>query len=213
MPTSSTIITPPGRRLESGRRARNVLTSVFAGCLSSALGVAAPAGEAVELSEAQVLAAQIRARTAVCAEEAPAVAAHMEQAYSEWLDRNPAIAQEALHSLYFGLPMRPCGSGSNRTSAARSRRTRRPLRKNAMHSSTISLLAHWTIRSWRRRSSGPPSWLLQGASIPIRYASGACARAVVRSSGREYLLRLGDSLQGKAAKRGERHVEGGCECG
>jgi hypothetical protein len=39
----------------------------------------------------------------VCEEEAPAVAAHMEQAYSEWLDRNPAIAQEALHSLYFGL--------------------------------------------------------------------------------------------------------------
>ena len=30
------------------------------------------------------------------------MAAHMEQAYSEWLDRNPAIAQEALHSLYFG---------------------------------------------------------------------------------------------------------------
>lgn len=26
----------------------------------------------------------------------------MEQAYSEWLDRNPAIAQEALHSLHFG---------------------------------------------------------------------------------------------------------------
>ena len=39
----------------------------------------------------------------MCEEEAPAVAAHMEQAYSEWLDRNPAIAQEALHSLYFGL--------------------------------------------------------------------------------------------------------------
>jgi hypothetical protein len=30
------------------------------------------------------------------------VAAHMEQAYSEWLDRNPEIAAEALHSLYFG---------------------------------------------------------------------------------------------------------------
>jgi hypothetical protein len=38
-------------------------------------------------------------------------------------------------------------------------------------------------------------------------------RAVVRSSGREYLLRLGDSLQAKAAKRGERHVKGGGEGG
>jgi hypothetical protein len=38
----------------------------------------------------------------VCEEEAPAVAAHMEQAYLDWLDRNPAIAQEALHSLQFG---------------------------------------------------------------------------------------------------------------
>ena len=27
----------------------------------------------------------------------------MKQAHSEWLDRNPAIAQEALHALYFGL--------------------------------------------------------------------------------------------------------------
>ena len=38
----------------------------------------------------------------MCEEEAPAVAAHMEQAYLDWLDRNPAIAQEALHSLQFG---------------------------------------------------------------------------------------------------------------
>jgi hypothetical protein len=79
------------------------VTSVLVGWLSGVLGVAALAGEAVELSEAEVHAAQIRARTTVCEEEAPAVAAHMEQAYSEWLDRNPAIAQEALHSLYFGL--------------------------------------------------------------------------------------------------------------
>jgi hypothetical protein len=41
--------------------------------------------------------------TTVCEEEAPAVAAKMEQAHSEWLERNPAIAQEALHALYFGL--------------------------------------------------------------------------------------------------------------
>jgi hypothetical protein len=103
MPTSSIIITPPGRRLKSGRCTHRFLTSLLAGWLSSALGGAAPAGEAVELSESQVHAAQIRARTTVCAEQAPALAAHMEQAYSEWLDRNPAIAQEALHSLYFGL--------------------------------------------------------------------------------------------------------------
>ena len=103
MRTSSTIITRIGRRSESGRCTRSILTSLLTGWLSSALGVAAPAGEAIELSEAQVHTAQIRARTTVCEEEAPAVAAHMEQAYSEWLDRNPAIAQEALHSLYFGL--------------------------------------------------------------------------------------------------------------
>jgi hypothetical protein len=30
----------------------------------------------------------------------------MEQAYSERLDRNPVIAQEALHSLYFGFDAR-----------------------------------------------------------------------------------------------------------
>ena len=29
------------------------------------------------------------------------MAAHMEQAYSEWLDRNSTIAQEALHALSF----------------------------------------------------------------------------------------------------------------
>jgi hypothetical protein len=103
MPTSLIIITRLGRRLESGRCARSILTSLLTGYLSSALGVAAPACEAVELSDAQVHAAQIRARTTVCEEETPAVAAHMEQAYSEWLDRNPAIAQEALHSLCFGL--------------------------------------------------------------------------------------------------------------
>jgi hypothetical protein len=68
-----------------------------------ALGAAASAAEAIELSDAQVHAAKIRARTTVCEEKTPAVAAHMEQAYSDWLDRNPAIAQEALHSLYFGL--------------------------------------------------------------------------------------------------------------
>jgi hypothetical protein len=97
------IITHPGRRLKSGRCTHRILTSLLAGWLSGALGVPAPAGEAIELSEAQVHAAEIRARTTVCEEEAPAVAAHMEQAYSEWLDRNPAIAQEALHALYFGL--------------------------------------------------------------------------------------------------------------
>jgi hypothetical protein len=102
MPTSSAIITRPGRRLRSGRCTRSILTSLLAGWLSGALGVAAPAGEPVELSEAQVHAAQIRARTTVCEEKAPAVAAHMGQAYSEWLDRNPEIAAEALHSLYFG---------------------------------------------------------------------------------------------------------------
>lgn len=102
MPTSSIIITRPGRRLESGRRARTILVSLLSVWLSGPLGAAAPAGAPVELSEAQVHAAQIRARTTVCGEEAPAVAAHMEQAYSEWLERNPAIAQEALHSLYFG---------------------------------------------------------------------------------------------------------------
>jgi hypothetical protein len=102
MPTSSTIITRPGRRLRSGRCTRSILTSFLAGWLSGALGVAAPAGEANELSDARLHAAQIRARTTVCEEEAPAVAAHMEQAYSEWLDRNPEIAAEALHSLYFG---------------------------------------------------------------------------------------------------------------
>jgi hypothetical protein len=69
--------------------------------VSSALGVAAPAGDVVELSEAQIYAAQIRARTTVCEEEARAEAADMEQAYSEWLDRNPTIALEALHALYF----------------------------------------------------------------------------------------------------------------
>jgi hypothetical protein len=71
--------------------------------LSIALGAAVSAGESVELSEGQVHAAKIRARTTVCEEETPAVAAHIEQAYLEWLDRNPAITQEALHSLYFGL--------------------------------------------------------------------------------------------------------------
>ena len=30
------------------------------------------------------------------------MAAHVDQAYSAWLDRNPEIAAEALHSLYFG---------------------------------------------------------------------------------------------------------------
>jgi hypothetical protein len=103
MPTSSIIITHPGRKLKSGRCTQRILTSLLAVWLSGALGVSAPAGEAVELSEAQVHAAKIRARTTVCGEETPAVAAHMEQAYSEWLDRNPTIAQEALHSLYFGL--------------------------------------------------------------------------------------------------------------
>ena len=102
MPTSSTIITPPGRRLKSGRCKRGILASLLTGWLSGALGVAASASESLELSEGQVHAAQIRARTTVCEEEAPAVAAHMEQAYLDWLDRNPAIAQEALHSLQFG---------------------------------------------------------------------------------------------------------------
>jgi hypothetical protein len=102
MPTSSIVITRPGRRLEPGWRARTILISLLAAWLSGVPGVAAPAGEPVELSEAQVHAAQIGARTTVCGEEAPAVAAHMEEAYSEWLDRNPAIAQEALHSLHFG---------------------------------------------------------------------------------------------------------------
>jgi hypothetical protein len=41
--------------------------------------------------------------TTVCEEEAPTVAAQMKQAPLEWLERNPAIAQEALHALYFGL--------------------------------------------------------------------------------------------------------------
>jgi hypothetical protein len=99
---SWTIITRPGRRLESGRRARIILISLLTAGLSGASGVAAPAGEPVELSEAQVHAARIQARTTVCEEEAPALAAHMEEAYSEWLDRNPAIAQEALHSLHSG---------------------------------------------------------------------------------------------------------------
>ena len=103
MPTSSIIITHPGRKLKSGRCSHRILTSLLTVWLSGALGVSAPAGETVELSEAQVHAAKIRARTTVCEEETPAVAAHLEQAYSEWLDRNPAIAQEALHSLYFGL--------------------------------------------------------------------------------------------------------------
>jgi hypothetical protein len=103
MLTSSTIIIPPGPSLKSGRCTRGILTSLLTGWLSGALGVAAPAGESLELSEEQVHAAQIRARTTVCEEGAPAVAAHMGQAYSDWLDRNPAIAQEALHSLYFGL--------------------------------------------------------------------------------------------------------------
>jgi hypothetical protein len=102
MRMSSTIITWPGRRLESGRRARASLIILLTVWLSGGLGVTAPAGEPVELSEAQVHAAKIRARTTVCEEEAPAVAAHMEQAYSEWLDRNPEVAAEALHSLYFG---------------------------------------------------------------------------------------------------------------
>jgi hypothetical protein len=102
MPTPSTIITRPGRSLKSGRCTRSILTSLLTACLSGALGVVALAGESVELSDAQVHAARIKARTTVCEEEAPAVAAHMEQAYSEWLDRNPEIAAEALHSLYFG---------------------------------------------------------------------------------------------------------------
>jgi hypothetical protein len=72
MPTSSIVITRPGRRLESGRRARAILISLLAAWLSAVPGVAAPAGEPVELSEAQVHAAQIRARTTVCGEEAPA---------------------------------------------------------------------------------------------------------------------------------------------
>jgi hypothetical protein len=93
MPTSSTIITRPGRGLRSGRCTHRILTSLLAVSLSGALGLSAPAGETVELSEAQVHAAKIRARTTVCGEETPAVAAHMEQAYSEWLDRNPTIAQ------------------------------------------------------------------------------------------------------------------------
>jgi hypothetical protein len=103
MPTSSTTTTRIGRRSEAGRCERRLLIGLFSGWLSIALGATAPASEAIELSEAQVHAAQIRARTTVCEEEAPAVAARMEQAYSEWLDRNPIIAQEALHSLYFGL--------------------------------------------------------------------------------------------------------------
>ena len=103
MRTSSTTIMRIGRRSESGRCARRFLIALLAGWLSIALGAAASAAEAIELSDAQVHAAKIRARTTVCEEEAPAVAAQMEQAYSEWLDRNPAIAQEALHSLYFGL--------------------------------------------------------------------------------------------------------------
>jgi hypothetical protein len=103
MRTSSTTITRIGRRFESGRCTRRLLVGFLPGWLSIALGAAASAAEVIELSDAQVHAAQIRARTTVCEEETPAVAAHMEQAYSEWLDRNPAIAQEALHSLYFGL--------------------------------------------------------------------------------------------------------------
>jgi hypothetical protein len=98
MPTSSIIITRTGRTLEYGWCTRSILTCLLTGLLSSALGIAAPAGE---LSEGQVHAAQIRARTTVCEEGTPAVASHMEQAYSDWLDRNPAIAQEALHALYF----------------------------------------------------------------------------------------------------------------
>jgi hypothetical protein len=101
MPKSSIIITHPGRSLEWGRCTRSILTCLFTVWLSSALGAAASAGETVELSKEQVHAAQVQAMTTVCEEEAPAVAAHMEQAYLEWLDRNPAIAQEALHALYF----------------------------------------------------------------------------------------------------------------
>jgi hypothetical protein len=68
--------------------ARNVLTRLLAGWLSSALGAGASAGEAVELSDGQVHAAQVQAMTTVCEEETPAVAAHIEQSYLEWLDRN-----------------------------------------------------------------------------------------------------------------------------
>jgi hypothetical protein len=103
MRMSSTTTTRIGRRSESGRCTRSLVIGLLAGWLSIALGAAVSAGESVELSEGQVHAAKIRARTTVCEEETPAVAAHIEQAYSEWLDRNPAIAQEALHSLYFGL--------------------------------------------------------------------------------------------------------------
>jgi hypothetical protein len=103
MRMSSTTITRIGRRFDSGRRTRRLLIGLLSGWFSIAPGAAASAAEAIELSDAQVHAAKIRARTTVCEEETPAVAAHMEQAYSEWLDRNPAIAQEALHSLYFGL--------------------------------------------------------------------------------------------------------------
>ena len=103
MHMSSTTITRIGRRSDSGRCTRRLLIGLLFGWFSIALGAAASPGEAIELSDAQVHAAKIRARTTVCGEETPAVAAHMEQAYSEWLDRNPTIAQEALHSLYFGL--------------------------------------------------------------------------------------------------------------
>jgi hypothetical protein len=103
MRTSSTTITHIGRRSDCGRCTRRLLIGLLSGWFSIALGAGAAPGEAIELSDAQVHAAKIRARTTVCEEETPAVAAHLEQAYSDWLDRNPAIAQEALHSLYFGL--------------------------------------------------------------------------------------------------------------
>ena len=103
MRMSSTTTTRIGRRSESGRCTRSILTSLLVGWLSSALGAAASAGEAVHLTEGQVHAARVQAMTTVCGEEAPAVAAQMKQAPSEWLERNPAIVQEALHALYFGL--------------------------------------------------------------------------------------------------------------
>ena len=81
MRMSSTTTTRIGRRSESGRCTRSLVIGLLAGWLSIALGAAVSAGESVELSEGQVHAAKIRA----------------------WLDRNPAITQEALHSLYFGL--------------------------------------------------------------------------------------------------------------
>lgn len=46
-------------------------------------------------------AAQVLAMVIVCQEEQPAVAAHVDEAYDSWLERNPNI-WEAMHALHFG---------------------------------------------------------------------------------------------------------------